>query len=216
MPLIGIVSGRCFAGNASLLGCCDVIIATADTTLGMGGPAMVEGGGLGVFTPEEIGPMSVQTRNGVVDILSPTKRKPSPSPRGISPISRGRVEGLDRAGSAADAPIVPENRLRIYEMRDVIRTLADEGSILELRRDFGRTLVTALIRLEGRTVGVIANDPKHLSGAIDCDGSDKGARFMQLCDSFDIPIVNLCDTPGIMVGPEARRRRWCATPRACS
>src|SRR3546814_14983087 len=101
--------------------------------------------------------------------------------------------------------IVPENRLRTYEVRDVIRTLADEGTMLELRRDFGRTMVTALIRLEGRTVGVLANDPKHLGGAVDSDGSDKGARFMQLCDAFDIPVVNFCDTPGIMVGPEAEK-----------
>ena len=205
VPLIGIVSGRCFAGNASLLGCCDVIIATADTTLGMGGPAMVEGGGLGVFTPEEIGPMSVQTRNGVVDILVADEAEAVAVAKRYLAYFQGPLKGWTAPDQRRMRHIVPENRLRTYEVRDVIRTLADEGSILELRRDFGRTLVTALIRLEGRTVGVMANDPKHLSGAVDSDGSDKGARFMQLCDAYDIPVVNLCDTPGIMVGPEAEK-----------
>ena len=205
VPLIGIVSGRCFAGNASLLGCCDVIIATADTTLGMGGPAMVEGGGLGVFTPEEIGPMSVQTRNGVVDILVADEAEAVAVAKRYLAYFQGPLKGWTAPDQRRMRHIVPENRLRTYEVRDVIRTLADEGSILELRRDFGRTLVTALIRLEGRTVGVMANDPKQLSGAVDSDGSDKGARFMQLCDSYDVPVVNLCDTPGIMVGPEAEK-----------
>lgn len=205
VPLIGIVSGRCFAGNASLLGCCDVIIATADTTLGMGGPAMVEGGGLGVFTPEEIGPMSVQTRNGVVDILVADEAEAVAVAKRYLAYFQGPLKEWIAPDQRRMRHIVPENRLRTYEVRDVIRTLADEGSILELRRDFGRTLVTALIRLEGRTVGVMANDPKHLSGAVDSDGSDKGARFMQLCDAYDIPMVNLCDTPGIMVGPEAEK-----------
>jgi len=205
VPLIGIVSGRCFAGNASLLGCCDVIIATADTTLGMGGPAMVEGGGLGVFTPEEIGPMPVQTRNGVVDILVADEAEAVAVAKRYLAYFQGPLKGWTAPDQRRMRHIVPENRLRTYEVRDVIRTLADDGSVLELRRDFGRTLVTALIRLEGRTVGVMANDPKHLSGAVDSDGSDKGARFMQLCDAYDFPVVNLCDTPGIMVGPEAEK-----------
>ena len=160
VPLIGIVSGRCFAGNASLLGCCDVIIATADTTLGMGGPAMVEGGGLGVFTPEEIGPMSVQTRNGVVDILVADETEAVAVAKRYLAYFQGPLKDWTAPDQRRMRHIVPENRLRTYEVRDVIRTLADEGSILELRRDFGRTLVTVLIRLEGRTVGVMANDPK--------------------------------------------------------
>ncbi len=205
VPLIGIVSGRCFAGNASLLGCCDVIIATADTTLGMGGPAMVEGGGLGVFAPEEIGPMPVQTRNGVVDILVADEAEAVAVAKRYLTYFQGPLKGWTAPDQRRMRHIVPENRLRSYEVRDVIRTLADEGSILELRPDFGRTMVTALIRLEGRTVGVMANDPKQLSGAVDSDGSDKGARFMQLCDSYDFPVINLCDTPGIMVGPEAEK-----------
>ena len=205
VPVVGIVAGRCFAGNASLLGCCDVIIATADTNLGMGGPAMVEGGGLGVFTPEEIGPMAVQTRNGVVDIAVADEAEAVAVAKTYLAYFQGPLTAWSAPDQRRMRHIVPENRLRTYEVRDVIRTLADEGSVLELRREFGRTMVTALIRLEGRAVGVLANDPKHLGGAVDSDGSDKGARFMQLCDAFDVPVVNLCDTPGIMVGPEAEK-----------
>jgi acetyl-CoA carboxylase carboxyltransferase component len=101
--------------------------------------------------------------------------------------------------------LIPENRLRIYDVRHVIETLADTGTVLELRPHFGLGMITALIRIEGRPVGVIANNPKHLSGAIDSPGADKAVRFMQLCDAFDIPILSLCDTPGIMVGPEVEK-----------
>lgn len=205
VPVVGVVAGRCFAGNASLLGCCDVIIATADANIGMGGPAMVEGGGLGVFAPEDIGPIDVQTRSGVVDIAVRDEAEAVAVAKQYLAYFQGPMKEWSAPDQRRMRHIVPENRLRVYEVRDVIRTLADEGSVLELRRDFGRTIVTALIRIEGRPVGVIANDPKHVGGAVDSDGSDKGARFMQLCDAFDIPIVHLCDTPGIMVGPEAEK-----------
>ena len=101
--------------------------------------------------------------------------------------------------------IIPENRLRVYDVRRIIDTLADEGTVLELRRHFGVGMVTALARVEGRPIGIVANNPHHLGGAIDSDAADKGAHFMQLCDAFDIPLLFLCDTPGIMVGPEVER-----------
>jgi acetyl/propionyl-CoA carboxylase alpha subunit/acetyl-CoA carboxylase carboxyltransferase component len=205
VPMIGIVSGRCFAGNAALLGVCDVIIATADTNLGMGGPAMVEGGGLGVFRPEDIGPMSVQVPNGVVDIPVADETEAVAVAKRYLSYFQGKVSSWTAPDQRKLRSVVPENRLRVYEVRDVIKTLADEDSVLELRRAFGRTMVTAFIRIEGQPVGVMANDPAHVGGAIDSDGSDKGARFMQLCDAFDIPILNLCDTPGIMVGPEVEK-----------
>lgn len=205
VPMVGIVAGRCFAGNAALLGGCDVIIATADSNIGMGGPAMVEGGGLGVFAPEDIGPIDVQTRNGVVDIAVENEAEAVAAAKTYLSYFQGPTKDWIAPDQRRMRHIVPENRLRVYEVRDVIRTLADEGSVLELRKDFGRTMVTAFIRIEGRPVGLIANDPKHVGGAVDTDGSDKGARFMQLCDAYDIPMVNLCDTPGIMVGPEAEK-----------
>jgi len=202
VPLIGINSGRCFAGNAALLGCCDVVIATADSNIGMGGPAMIEGGGLGVFRPEEVGPMSVQVPNGVVDIAVQNEAEAVAAAKKYLSYFQGTTRNWECADQRLLRAAIPENRLRVYEARKVIETLADTGSVLELRRHFGLGMVTAFIRVEGRPVGVIANDPKHLSGAIDSPGADKAARFMQLCDAFDIPILFLCDTPGIMVGPQ--------------
>jgi len=205
VPIVSIVSGRCFAGNAALLGCCDVIIATKNANIGMGGPAMVEGGGLGVFAPEDIGPIDVQTVSGVVDIAVEDEEEAVAVAKRYLSYFQGNVDGWQSPDQRLLRTIVPENRLRVYEVRRVIETLADEGSVLELRREFGRTMVTALARIEGKPIGVIANNPRYLGGAIDSDGSDKGARFMQLCDAFDIPILNLCDTPGIMVGPEVEK-----------
>jgi acetyl/propionyl-CoA carboxylase alpha subunit/acetyl-CoA carboxylase carboxyltransferase component len=205
VPMVGITSGRCFAGNASLLGCCDVIIATAGSNIGMGGPAMIEGGGLGIYAPEEIGPLAVQVANGVVDIAVADEAGAVRVAKQYLGYFQGRHETWTCADQRTLRRIVPENRLRVYNIRDVIETLADTDSVLELRAGFGAGMVTSLVRVEGRPVGIIANNPMHLGGAIDSDAADKGARFMQLCDAFDIPILYLCDTPGIMVGPETEK-----------
>ncbi len=204
-PMIGIVSGRCFAGNAALLGACDVIIATENANLGMGGPAMVEGGGLGVFTPEEIGPMSVQAPNGVVDLLVQDEAEAVQTAKRYLAYFQGKLKSWTEPDQRQMRRIVPENRLRVYDVRRVIEVMSDEGEVLELRPSFGRTMITSLMRIEGRAVGVVANNPAMLGGAIDSDGADKAARFMQLCDAFDVPILHLCDTPGIMVGPEVEK-----------
>jgi acetyl/propionyl-CoA carboxylase alpha subunit len=205
VPLVGVTSGRCFAGNAVMLGCCDVIIATANSSIGMGGPAMIEGGGLGVFRPEEVGPMSVQVPNGVVDIAVADEAAAVRAARQYLSYFQGPLPTWECADQRLLRRAIPENRLRVYDVHTVIDTLADTGSVLELRRGFGAGVVTALIRIEGRPVGVIANNPLHLGGAVDSAGADKAARFMQLCDAFDIPVVFLCDTPGNMVGPEAEK-----------
>jgi acetyl/propionyl-CoA carboxylase alpha subunit/acetyl-CoA carboxylase carboxyltransferase component len=205
VPMVGINSGRCFAGNAALLGCCDVVIATANSNIGMGGPAMVEGGGLGIFRPEDIGPMSVQVRNGVVDLPVADETEAVRVAKKYLSYFQGPVRRWECADQRLLRGIIPKSRLRIYDVRAVIETLADTGSVLELRRHFGLGMVTALIRIEGRPLGVIANNPTHLAGAIDSDGADKAARFMQLCDAFDLPLLFLCDTPGIMVGPEIEK-----------
>jgi acetyl/propionyl-CoA carboxylase alpha subunit/acetyl-CoA carboxylase carboxyltransferase component len=204
-PLVGITSGRCFAGNAVLLGCCDVVIATANSTIGMGGPAMIEGGGLGVFTPEEVGPMSVQTRNGVVDIAVEDEIEAVAVAKKYLSYFQGKVEDWDCPDQRLLRRAIPEDRLRIYDVRTVIDTMADTDSVLEIRKDFGLGMVTAFARIEGRPIGIVANNPSHLAGAIDSDGADKAARFLQLCDAYDIPLVFLCDTPGNMVGPEAEK-----------
>ena len=205
VPMVGITTGRCFAGNASLLGCCDVIIATKDANIGMGGPAMIEGGGLGVFAPEEIGTMEIQVPNGVVDILVEDEAEAVAVAKRYLSYFQGRVQDWEAPDQREMRRIVPENRLRVYDIRRVIDTIADVGSVLEIRRAFGIGMVTSFVRIEGYPVGIVANNPHHLGGAIDSDGADKAARFLQLCDAFDIPVLFLCDTPGIMVGPEVEK-----------
>jgi len=205
VPRIGITSGRCFAGNAALLGASDVVIATRDSNIGMGGPAMIEGGGLGIFTPDDIGPMDVQSANGVVDIVVDDEAQAMQVAKQYLSYFQGRLSTWEAPDQRKLRAIIPENRLRIYDIRELIETLVDVDSLLELRAQFGLGMVTAFARIEGRPVGIIANNPAFLSGAIDSDGADKAARFMQLCDAFDLPIVSLCDTPGIMVGPESEK-----------
>jgi acetyl-CoA carboxylase carboxyltransferase component len=205
VPLVGVGSGYCFAGNAALLGCCDVVIATEDSSIGMGGPAMIEGGGLGVYDPADVGPIDVQYGNGVVDLRVADDRAAVEAARRYLSYFRGPRE----AGVAPDQDLlrrlVPEQRKRVYDVRAVVKTLFDDGSVLELRGGFAPGMLTALARVDGRPLGVVANDPTHLGGAIDADGADKATRFMQLCDAFELPVLFLCDTPGFMVGPAAER-----------
>ena len=206
VPLIGIVEGACFAGNAALLGCCDVIIATRGSNIGMGGPAMIEGGGLGVVKPEDIGPIDVQTRNGVVDIEVANEAEAVAIARKYISYFQGATSTWEATDQRRLRWLIPENRLRVYDVRKVIDALADAGSTLEIRPNFGPGMVTALIRIEGRPFGLIANDPRHMGGAIEADDADKAARFMQLCDVHRLPVLSLCDTPGFMVGPEIEAR----------
>jgi acetyl-CoA carboxylase carboxyltransferase component len=203
VPLVGIASGRCFAGNAALLGCCDVIIATPEANIGMGGPAMIEGGGLGTFAPEDIGPVRVQVPNGVVDVAAINEADAVRIARQYLSYFQGPLKESSCADQELLRDCVPEDRRRAYDVHAVLALMADTGSVLELRPEFAPGMVSALIRLEGRPVGVLANNPLHLAGAIDADCADKAARFMQLCEAFDLPLLFLCDTPGFMVGPEA-------------
>jgi len=202
VPVIGIVSGRCFAGNAALLGCSDVIIATRSSNIGMGGPAMVEGGGLGVFKPEQIGPGSVQHRNGVIDILVEDEARAVAAARHYLSFFQGPTRDWLTPDPLALRAVVPENRLRVYDTCAAMAGIVDTGSLLELRTGFGIGIHTALARIEGRPVGLLANNPLHLGGAIDADAADKAARFMQLCNVHGLPLVSLVDTPGFMVGPD--------------
>ncbi|MBT8768029.1 ATP-grasp domain-containing protein [Pseudomonas sp. DB1] len=206
VPLLGVVSGRCFAGNAALLGCCDVIIATRNASIGMAGPAMIEGGGLGNFKAEEVGPTSIQGPNGVIDVLVEDEAEAVRVARQYLSYFQGPLKDWACADQRQLRHAIPANRLRVYDIRSLVDTLADRDSVLELRRAFAPGLITALIRIEGKPFGLLANNPTHLGGAIDAQAGDKAARFMQLCDAFDIPMVSLCDTPGFMVGPESEKQ----------
>ena len=201
VPLVGIAAGRCFAGNAALLGCCDVVIATRASNIGMGGPAMVEGGGLGVFKPEAIGPSGVQHANGVIDVLVDDEAHAVAAARHYLSFFTGPAPEFTAPPAQALRDVVPENRLRVYDTRMAMEGIADVGSLLILRSGFGLGIHTALARIGGRPVGLLANNPAHLGGAIDADAADKAARFMQLCNAHGLPLISLVDTPGFMVGP---------------
>lgn len=205
VPIVAVVSGRSFAGNAALAGCADVIIATPEASIGMGGPAMIEGGGLGTYHADSVGPMTVQVPNGVVDILAEDEAHATAMAREVICSLSGVVSDWTADDQRKLRHLVPTNRSRAYDVRPIIRTLADTGSALELRPKFGSGILTYLARLEGRPIGVIANNSQHLGGAIDADAADKMARFLQLCDAHSLPVLSLCDTPGFMVGPDAER-----------
>ena len=213
VPLVGVNAGYCFAGNAAILGCCDVVIATEDSNIGMGGPAMIEGGGLGVFEPTAVGPIEVQRSNGVVDVVVADEAEAVQVAKQYLSYFQGPTRDWECVDQRELRHVIPEDRKRSYDVRRVVDALFDTGSVLELRREFGLGMITALARIEGVPVGVIGNNPNHLAGAIDSDGADKVARFMQLCDAFAIPLISLCDTPGMMVGPDVEAT---ALVRHCS
>ena len=206
VPVVSFVSGPCFAGNAALIGCCDVIIAAQNANLGMGGPVMIEGGGLGVFKPEEVGPIDVQTQNGVVDIEVADDVEGIAAAKQYLSYFQGATPQWQAADQRLLRRLIPENRRRVYDVRTVIKTVADTGSYMEMRPKFGPGMVTGFLRIEGRPMGFIANDCRYVAGAIEAEGADKAARLMQICNAHGLPILSFCDTPGFMVGPEIEKR----------
>lgn len=205
VPRIAIVNGYSFAGNAAMAGCSDIIIATKKSSIGMSGPAMIEGGGLGSFHPNEIGPPSFQEPNGVIDILVEDEKEAVEAAKQYLSYFQGTIEYTEHKDQELLRHIIPEERKRVYDMRKLINTLCDNDSVLELRPNFGKSMITSLIRIDGRPMGVIANNLKHLAGALDSDSSDKCARFLQVCDAFGLPVLSLIDSPGFMVGPACEK-----------
>jgi methylmalonyl-CoA carboxyltransferase 12S subunit len=203
VPRIAVVAGRCFAGNAVIAGCSDLIVATENISLGMGGPAMIEGGGLGVVDADAIGPIEMQAGNGVVDVVAADEAEATVLTKKLLAYFQGAVPPGAVPDQEALRDLVPERQRRAYAVQPIVETLADEGSATFLRERFAPEMVTALARIEGRPLGLIANDTRHMAGAITSDGAGKAARFLQLCDAFGLPVVSLLDTPGMMVGPEA-------------
>ena len=205
VPRIAVVAGYCFAGNAAIAGCADVIIATTNSSIGMGGPAMIEGGGLGKFHPKEIGPSAIQYQNGVIDILVDDEAEAVKAAKKYLSYFQGPQKEWTCADQSILQSLVPENRKFAINIFKIIEALCDQDSVLELRGGFAKNMVTALVRIEGKPLGLIANSSRHLGGAIDSDASDKAARFMQLCNAFGLPILSLCDVPGFMVGPDCEK-----------
>ena len=202
VPRVAIVGGYCFAGNAAIAGCSDVIIATKDSSMGMGGPAMIEGGGLGQFHPKDIGPAKTLAKEGVIDILVADEVEAVAVAKKYLSYFQGEIKQWKAPKQEALYDILPEDRRYAYDITAIINTIADVDTVLELRAQFAKNMVTALIRIEGKPYGIIANSTRHLGGAIDSDAADKAARFLQLCNAFNLPVISLCDTPGFMVGPE--------------
>ena len=204
VPRIAIVAGRCFAGNAVLAGSSDILIATRNATMGVAGPAMIAGAGLGDYTPEEIGPVSVMASNGVIDVLVDDEAQAVATARKLLRLMRGGGS-WEVGDQTVLRDVLPERERSPYDVRPVIETLADVDSTVFLRAGFAPELVTALGSIEGRPVGFLANQTLHMAGSLTSAAGDKAARFVQFCDAFGIPIVSLVDTPGIMAGPEAER-----------
>jgi acetyl-CoA carboxylase carboxyltransferase component len=213
VPRIAVVKGRCFAGNAVIAGCSDLIVATEDTSIGMGGPAMIAGGGLGDVAPDEVGPISVQAPNGVVDVVVADEAEAVAVAKRLLGYFRGPTAPGTAVDQTALRTMVPERARRAYHVGPIIETIADEGSVTFLRERFAPEMVTALAHVDGRPVGMLANNTRVMAGAITADAADKAARFLQLCDAFGLPVVSLVDCPGYMVGPaaeaEALVRRGC-------
>ena len=205
VPMIGITAGWCYAGNAAILGVTDLIIATEDALIAMGGPATIEGGGMGAFLPEEVGPISDIAPAGTVDLVVKDQDEAILMSKKLLSYFQGAIKDWECADQRLLRHVIPEHRLRAFDVREVVHLLADKDSVVELRPDFGIGMVTAFIRIEGRPFGLTANNNAFIGGAIDSDGSDKVARFWQLCDAWNIPIVTVVDTPGMMVGPDVER-----------
>ena len=203
VPRIAVNNGYCFAGNAALFGCADFTIATRHSWIGMAGPAMIEGGGLGRFEPTEIGPITVQEKNGVVDIVADDEAHATVLAQQLLSYFQGDIQDWTTVQQEVLRELIPQDRRWAYPVRRVIETIADQGSFLELQRIYGRSIITGFIRLEGKPVALIANDCQQLGGAVDAEASEKAARFLQICDAFRLPVLSLTDTPGFMVGPDS-------------
>ena len=200
---VAIADGRCFAGNAALFGASDIRIATREATIGMGGPVMIKGGGLGSYRAEDVGPAEMHHRTGVVDILSENDSEAVTVAQQCLSYFQGNITPGPVADQRILRHLIPENRKRTYDIHDLIKNLCDESSFLELKGAYGKSIITGFIRIQGRPLGLLASNPNFLAGAIDANAADKAASFLRLCDSGKLPVLSLCDTPGFMVGPEA-------------
>jgi acetyl-CoA carboxylase carboxyltransferase component len=209
VPRIAVANGYCFAGNAALFGAADITIATQSSWIGMAGPAMIEGGGLGVVKATDIGPSATQVKNGVIDILVENEQRAAEIAKKCLLYFQGPLldgQKCSFADQQALNQVLPEDRRFVYDVKEIIRVLADTDSFTEIKALYGAAIITGFMHLQGHPVGVLASNCKVLGGAIDVDAGEKASQFMHLCQQFSIPLVVLCDTPGFMVGPEHENR----------
>ena len=206
LPTIAVNNGYCFAGNAALFGCADIRIATRSSWIGMAGPAMIEGGGLGQFSPREIGPLEVQSKNAVVDLVADDETQATSLAKQLLAYTQGDIADWESAEQDTLRTVMPADRRYAYDVRGIIETIADTGSFIELTRAFGGAVITGFLRIEGKAMGLLANDCRILGGAVDCDAATKAGRFISLCNKLGLPLLSLCDTPGFMVGPDSERQ----------
>lgn len=201
VPRISVNNGFCFAGNAALFGAADVRIATQTSWIGMAGPAMIEGGGLGSYAPTDIGPADLHAHNGGVDLLVADEATATQAAKVVLSYTQGDAAHFDVEDQLTLRDILPDNRRMAYDVRKVIRQLFDRHSVTELRPAYGRAIITGFARVAGKAVGFIASDCRHLGGAIDTTAARKCDEFLRLIARWQLPIVSLIDTPGFMVGP---------------
>lgn len=216
IPIIGVANGYLFAGNAALLGTSDFIIATKSrgTSIGMGGPAMIEGGGLGVYAPEDVGPVSAHLENGNIDIVVKDEDEATDVAKRLVGFFQERPPAPPRSSGdwywTRDSRLfrhtIPTDRKRAYDMHGILDLLSDDDTpFLEIGPHWGNSLITGFLRVQGQTVGVVASNVlSPLGGAIDAPSARKATRFMNiLSKTRSAHLLALCDTPGFMVGPRA-------------
>jgi acetyl-CoA carboxylase carboxyltransferase component len=203
VPRIAVNHGYCFAGNAALFGAADLRIATEASCIGMAGPAMIEGGGLGSWKPQDIGPVSVHRKNGVVDIVVADEAEATAMAKRVLACVQGPLSDWQSYDQTELSALMPTNRRYAFDVRKILHHVFDIGSFVETRSDMGRAIVTGLARIRGLAVAVLASDCRHLGGAIDGESATKAAALYQLAERWRLPVVSFIDTPGFMVGPDS-------------
>jgi acetyl-CoA carboxylase carboxyltransferase component len=212
IPTITVICGPAFAGHANLASLTDVIIMIEkESAMGIAGPPLVKSAMGANFTPEELGGVEIQGKAGTPDLIVDSEESainhirsylsylPSNCNQPL-PIS---AEVMEPVGDLCS--LVPTASNRAYDMRKVIDAIFDKGSVLELKGFYGKNVITSFARINGKTIGIIANQPQAKAGILDSPGSDKMARFISLCDAYRIPITFLVDVPGFTPGPAAEQ-----------
>jgi acetyl-CoA carboxylase carboxyltransferase component len=203
VPQISIVTGVSAGGGSYSPALTDFVMMVDGASMFLTGPGVVREAIGENVTAASLGGTRVHERNGVCDLVAPTVADAALSAREligylVSPFDDARPPATADPRDPGD--LVPTAPRRTYDVRDVIRAIADAGELLETAPRWARNMVTGFCRIEGRAVAVIANQPRYLGGVIDSDASEKAARFVRTCSSFGLPLVVLVDTPGFMPG----------------